>query len=274
VSQQTYPVKCECGKVHRVTSGLAGGTLACGCGKVVPVPAYSVLRTLVADEFTSPEVELDARSRLGQLPMETRCVLCEVRTEGVVPLRLCTESPTVPDTVPILAQVVTLPFGSVAQRIGEMVADAHTSNAAPLGDSVAYELPVRVCPACHPRLARREVAEAALRKTKVYARLLRKYSAAQLLLPSGQPIRFSPVPPHIRHRKARRVALAWVAGLLSTFAAVVTFMFTLNAVPALKSKDGTMALFVLGGLFLVPPLFGTGVGILVNRWHRRRWPES
>ena len=54
MSQQTYPVACECGKEHAVTAGQAGSSLGCGCGRTVAVPAYSVLRTRVAGEWASP----------------------------------------------------------------------------------------------------------------------------------------------------------------------------------------------------------------------------
>ena len=54
-----YVVTCECGSTARVTSGMAGSTVRCDCGRHIPIPALSDLRNQPA---SAPS---DARQSFG-----------------------------------------------------------------------------------------------------------------------------------------------------------------------------------------------------------------
>ncbi len=61
MSQQTYPVICDCGKVHEVTGGQAGSSFPCGCGKTVEVPTLGTLKRSVGQSAVSADWEIEHR---------------------------------------------------------------------------------------------------------------------------------------------------------------------------------------------------------------------
>lgn len=210
MSQQTYPVACECGMVHRVTSGSAGSALSCGCGRTVTVPEFSVLRTLVAEEATSPEVELDARSRLGQLPLESECVVCDEPTCESLGITVECERPVERPTIPVSATFALLLFGWAGLLVRAMIAP-RMGGTQMYGDHVLFHLPMRVCRACRETLTDPERAEKAVRHTPLYARLLARYPDAVVIPLGGRPGRTYSTRSDLRSHRRR---LMWLVGLL------------------------------------------------------------
>jgi hypothetical protein len=274
MSQQTYPVACACGVVHRVAAEDAGSKLFCSCTKLVEVPPFRVLRTLSVDEWGSPEVELDARR--GQLPEEPSCAFCRSQTAEVCRVRLCVEKPDVVGAViPALLGVLPglLPFNTVGRIVGGAMADAYADQDPQQRDYVAYELPVRVCGGCAVRMAEKRDAAAALRRTPLYVRMMRKYNLGVLFLPSGERVR-STLPPSLgRIRRARRVAVAWTVGLALTFGVMVAGSAIINAMPGVKNMGQQPPTWASSGVLIASLALGIGAGLLVGRWHRARWPE-
>lgn len=260
MSQQTYPLKCDCGATHRVTSGQAGSSVACACGKGVSVPSYSVLRTLAADDWPTADVELDARRRLGQLPLETECVLCGTRTDGVRNFVVELERPQVSTQRPIWLTLLLLPLGWIGWIIEMMVPEQTVV----VGEHKQIELPVRVCGRCGPRLYQPGEAKRALQQTPLYARLLRRHPKARLPgYPAGE------IEAKRGTRKARRFAVGWFVGMVATLGCVLGLI----AIP--KQLEGRLRNpeAVVFGLIAVSALVGTGVGYAAGRLHRRLWPE-
>ncbi len=72
-----FDLPCECGKVHRLSIGLAGTMGDCDCGRRFPVPSSLKLREMAGLAPVEPEPEL-VLSRLvetGELPPPS-CIIC------------------------------------------------------------------------------------------------------------------------------------------------------------------------------------------------------
>ena len=182
MTQQKYRVTCECGKAFRVTSGEAGSSLPCVCGKTVVVPALSKLRESVVASADTPEVEFDARLRTGQLPIERKCVLCQSETEQVTMISMRCKQRQELAVMPLLLGLLYLVpcVGWIAALLGAAVAVKTIRERGTVEDAV-IDFPVRVCPKCTPRLAGGGVARSAVKSTELYANLLAKYSHAKVM---------------------------------------------------------------------------------------------
>src|SRR5204863_9925882 len=78
-----YPVQCECGRTHQVAAAMAGGRVACPCGRHLVVPSLSKLKGQSGRLAMSAEVRLDDMLQRGMLPQETNCLLCRNPTVAV-----------------------------------------------------------------------------------------------------------------------------------------------------------------------------------------------
>ena len=69
---------CECGGSVIAHAADAGSTVACRCGRAVPVPKLSQLRTMVGKEafVTNPVEAIRKAQREGQSPAGHKCLLC------------------------------------------------------------------------------------------------------------------------------------------------------------------------------------------------------
>lgn len=181
MSQQTYPVTCECGTVHDVTGGQAGSAFPCGCGKTVEVPTLGALKRSVGESAVSADLEIEYRLAEKSLPVEDECVLCDLPTADTLPVSVVCERSEVKSDVKWWYWVF-LPLG-VWFVIGMLVAKLNDRKRQ-LGRDVSFRLPVRVCEDCRPKV--RTVADArdALRRSPLYARLLAKYPHAAITPPA------------------------------------------------------------------------------------------
>lgn len=277
MSQQTYPVKCECGKVHQCPAGYAGTRFACPCGKTVEVPTLSVLRTTVIEGETSPETEVAARGRLGQLPLEEECVNCGRETDRVESVVLECERPTsgFPVAAIVLGFVLFACLGWMGVLLWYVFGRIRLRDVT--GEYVAYELPVRVCGECGGELTTSAASMRAVLFTPLYARLVAKHPNAFVITCSGAPGVVFANPYRTRRRRRR---LMWLAGIAS---GVLVFAMSLWAavdhlVPVLPGVDRAtrplakvaVGVIALGGGVLA----GWGVSLVVGRLHRHLFPDE
>lgn len=180
MSQQTYPVACECGKEHQVTGGQAGSSFPCGCGKVVEVPTLGALKRSVGQSAVSAELEIEHRLADGSLPEERNCVLCGARTPDTLMVSVECERSEVKSNFkwwywllfPFLLFKLIVIFAYATRRV-----ERH-------GRDVSFRLPVRVCKPCQPQMRTAADARDALFQSELYARLLAKYPHAVVSPPT------------------------------------------------------------------------------------------
>lgn len=186
MSQQTYPVACECGVVHQCPAGYAGTRFACKCGKVVEVPSLSELRTLSGERTLSPEVEIQALVANDELPAEPDCGLCGCRTTDKLMLMAVCETPEAPSVAGKVARSGCLiPFFGIWGWIALAISLRDASNAGPIGRRIEVRLPVRMCQPCASEVSSWEVVREVMRRTPVYRRLLDKYPDTSLATVKG-----------------------------------------------------------------------------------------
>lgn len=277
MSQQTYPVKCECGVIHQCPAGYAGSKFGCPCGKVVEVPVLSVLRTTVIEGETSPEAEVMARGRLGQLPMETECVNCGRESDAVESVLVECERPK--DSMSGLTFLLGLLFFSCFGwlGVGLWLLFGRITMRDVVGEYVAYDLPVRVCGDCGVELTTSGQAMRAVTLTPLYARLLAKHPTAYAITCTAVPgVQFAN--PHRTRRRRRR--LMWLSGIASgALVSVTSFWMCVELlIPSLPGMDhstrslaGVAAgVVALGG----GVLSGWSLAGVVSRAHRRLFPDE
>jgi hypothetical protein len=169
-----------------VAEEAAGTTVPCYCGRPVQVPSLRELRRLagVAEPPPSPELMVEALLLAGELPEERVCVLCGTATEGVVGCRTECEKARVESGKPPLWAVVAgfLTFG----LLGAVLVRASTGPEVEWGKDRVFDLPLRVCDGCRPRLTTPKELKDALRRVPLYGQLLGKYPRAKVsLTPDG-----------------------------------------------------------------------------------------
>lgn len=176
MSQQTYPVKCECGKEHAVTGGQAGSSFPCACRRTVEVPSLGALKRSVGQSSISADLEIEHRLDDGSLPLEDRCVLCGTTTRSKVVISVVCEQEEKKGGVrwyhfllsPLFALAALGLSGSAGRQVGR---------------NVRFRLPVRVCRDCESRVQTATGAREALERSELYARLLVKYPHAAIFPP-------------------------------------------------------------------------------------------
>lgn len=275
MEQQTYPVKCECGVVHQCPAGYAGTRFACKCGKVVEVPVLSALRTTVIEGQTTPEAEVEARSRLGQLPLEQECVICARPTAEqvtvVVECKRHKERMTFSERLVLRMFTIFGWFGLLFWVVARKWLKRDV-----MREYIAYELPVRACEVCGSTLTSSVPATEAVKLTPLYARLLASHPNAFVIASSALPGRRFPNP--YRNRRRRRWLMAW-SGIASCFAFFASTMWIgrdyLWPMVDLGPKTGppVITAFVVVAL-AGAVLTGWGVCRLVGHFHRVYFPDE
>jgi hypothetical protein len=78
MSELQAQLHCSCGRSVVARAPDAGGTIKCNCGKSVPVPPLSKLRTLSGSEayITNPVEAIRKAQREGNDPAGDKCVVC------------------------------------------------------------------------------------------------------------------------------------------------------------------------------------------------------
>lgn len=178
-----YLMDCPCGESVTVSESAAGSTVACPCGRTLAVPSLRELRSRAGlpDALPPPEMAVEALLLAGKLPEEDRCVLCGAATEQSVCCAVECERARVDSGAPsaVTRLVGFLTFG----WLGLLVAEAARTEPRESGKDRIYRLPLRVCDACRPRLTGAAEARAALRRVRLYRRLLDKYPEAVVAPP-------------------------------------------------------------------------------------------
>lgn len=183
MSQQTYPVKCGCGKVHQCPAGYAGTRFACPCGKAVEVPVLSKLRAAAGEAVLSPDVEIPTLMAARALPLEDDCALCGCATTETLMLLATCERPSIKAKPVFWVGMFFLLFAPIGILLRLILTVAGLRNAAseePTGRDVQLRFPLRMCQSCASEVSSWDVIRDAMRRTPVYARLLDKYPACQL----------------------------------------------------------------------------------------------
>jgi hypothetical protein len=181
VSQQTYPVKCECGVVHQCPAGYAGSRFACKCGKQVEVPVLSELRASMGERALTPEVEIAALMAAKTLPVEPDCCLCGCETSDTLMLLAVCETPESPSVAGKVAKSGCLiPFIGLWGWVALAISLRDASNAAPIGRRVEVRFPLRMCAECAAEVASWDVIRDVMNRTPIYRRLLKRYPECRL----------------------------------------------------------------------------------------------
>lgn len=288
MSQQTYPVACDCGQVHWTPAGYAGSKFACGCGKVVEVPALSEMRKAVCRTSNStrrtaishtfdPELEIGSRLRRGALPVEVVCVMCREPTTNAVPVSVLCEQEQ-DNTLGCWWMVLLIPPLTPIGMIVLLVRSQHR-----MGRNVAFHLPVRMCEDCQPAVFTEDGAKAALRATPLYARLLQQYPAA--VVSSAGNTTVAPGSGAM-YRQSERKRLSRTLGMV---AGVIMFLFLMIQGYWLVDSVGTTGIagnrvrlaewdgWCRFGVFIIAAAVGVLVGIGIGRVaagiHRHFWPD-
>lgn len=183
---KTYPVACECTKVHEVPGTDAGRAIDCTCGRTIEIPTLNQLRASAGESTSVIEIELFLKLQEGLLPDETRCLSCDVPTEETAyTLAVCEESTSSEPTLLKMIFAFILFIASAPLHLGlfslnDREEDIHH------GRTVKYNLPLRLCTPCRKRTWRRQIKRYVL-MVPIYQRLLAKYPHTKLSrLATGQ----------------------------------------------------------------------------------------
>jgi hypothetical protein len=180
-----YLLQCECGEKVTVRESAAGLTEQCHCGRTLVIPSLRELRrgAGLSEPRLPPEKVVEVLLLAGRLPEERHCILCNDATDGSV---LCTadcERAYVRSGHPPL-WLYLLSFFTLGW-LGVALARATAKEDREWGKDCVFDLPLRVCPTCQPRLSDPEELKAALRSVPAYGPLLEKYPDARVSL-AGQ----------------------------------------------------------------------------------------
>lgn len=91
-----YSVDCECQQMLEVHAGQAGTTIACSCGRDVPVPRLSELRVRAGEgQFESGVTsKIERMVSTGELPHGHACVVTGFPTDDYVEIQVICERET------------------------------------------------------------------------------------------------------------------------------------------------------------------------------------
>ncbi|OWK41707.1 hypothetical protein [Fimbriiglobus ruber] len=173
----TYPVACECGATLLVSGGAAGTQIPCQCGRTVDVPTLGCLKSSVGEAAISPDFELEHLISSGDLPLESRCVVCELDTTHEREFAIVCERPEEKGSVPFWQQLLLIWISPIIFLMHMTMTSRRIETH---GRDVAFRLPVRVCEECVGTLNATSAIRNALEVTPVYARLLKKYPHARI----------------------------------------------------------------------------------------------
>ena len=171
-----YQVACACHKIHRVTTGDAGTSLTCSCGRMVEVPSLTVLRREAGEIGGSPELILESMLRDGDLPQHSYCVECHAVTDHIRFFSAICETPDLKKTIRGCSYIAYyLVFGLLASVIIRTIQTQTPEEEH--GRRVKFRLPLRICHICD---SKRTAADsmAVLSQVPVYAHLFKKYPHA------------------------------------------------------------------------------------------------
>ena len=175
----TYTVTCECGKRHEVSTGDAGTTLNCSCGRAVSVPSLGVLRQQAGELGRSPEMILDSMLENGELPEDSFCVVCQARTDSVRYFEVECERVESVKVASLLSAVFFVIYGWIWGLLAYASSLRKEGTTPPRGRNVHYRLPLRICLVCD---SKRDAAsnKELLCRVPVYEHLLKKYPHAEI----------------------------------------------------------------------------------------------
>jgi len=178
-----FHVTCPCGERLAVTSGMAGESVPCRCGRRVAVPPLSELRRGAgADAYVTNAVEAVRRKlNRGELPAGPGCVLCGSPAHVTVVCRVVCERAFA---------------GSQGEDGGSFLTFFMFGGPCPLrrkgpgrsgevhGRDTDVELPLRLCDSCRSSAGnlrrRRRVLRRLIAAVPDYQRVLDEYPEAEI----------------------------------------------------------------------------------------------
>ena len=194
----SYSVTCPCGKRCDVAATAAGSTIACDCGRPVPVPALSELRLSAGQEAYDRGTagQIAGMVRRGALPVDELCCISGRSTQDVAVFCIACERVQVRHSGldltdrTILGWLVLGWLGIIAGWIGSMF--AWKKKPKPIrehGREVVVYAPVRISEEYHPSLKRRSqrYLKDLLKNTPIYAALLKEYPKATVSIVKAMP---------------------------------------------------------------------------------------
>jgi hypothetical protein len=166
-----------------VAEEAAGTTVTCSCGRPAQVPSLREMRRLAGVREPEPPLEMvvEALLHAGELPEARHCVLCDTATEGVVWCRAeCEQTQNISGWPFALASSLG---ALISALLGFGVLVTSDGPDEVRGRDRVYDLPLRACEGCRPRLITPKELKAALLRVPLYRRLLAKYPQAEVSLP-------------------------------------------------------------------------------------------
>jgi hypothetical protein len=192
-----FSLCCQCGETLIVRAVDAGRTRDCPCLRSYQVPPLMELRTLEAagavnlpavrtvPQFYSPEFanyseaeKLRALDRRAKLPLEQRCLFCDVSTNDKLSIEIdCERAKVRPSNSPWMYVVIAILFPIDA--LTRYITDRNDKEV--IGEDVVVRTPLRVCTSCAPPLhARPAAVREKLLEMQLYQPLLREYPEAAI----------------------------------------------------------------------------------------------
>jgi len=149
-----FRIKCECGKHVVVTTGSAGGSVQCACGRIVIVPSLTELRRQagISPYKVNPAQVIEQMLKEGELPPVQPCARCGNPTDEVLDAVAECESSWAggqsvrPDVVdPEVALGIAVGFVEVEELVEVEEDEAK-------GGNLIVPVPIRMCRGCQRRL--------------------------------------------------------------------------------------------------------------------------
>lgn len=176
-----FVLRCSCGRPVRVTAAQAGSELRCDCGNVTLVPMLSELRRGAGQPAYGVDIAETLRNMHadGLLPLETRCVQCQMQTEGILKCSVECERTFSRGGGFWVTVIVGLVLSCGDIRDDYRNREVH-------GRELVVQTPLRLCDNCRHALGKkprkRRVVEL-LRMVPMYDQLLREYPNADIMVP-------------------------------------------------------------------------------------------
>lgn len=183
-----YQVHCECKKSITVSGSDAGASVRCPCGKTVEVPPLHKLRASAGQAVLSPALRIETLLMEGRLPGTRACAVCSRDTDDRSRVSVVCARGFLKDDSSSRDQIAAgclfgLLVGGATGLFGaNRIMSGESVNMKPMGQDVAFTLPLPVCEGCRPATQSAPGLDSALRRVPDYAALLDAHPDARVVL--------------------------------------------------------------------------------------------
>lgn len=180
----SFQITCdECGRSRPIVTANAGESIPCLCGKQLKVPKLSELRRIAGQptDFIAIADQLRTMYLDKQLPPDTQCMFCQVKTATTLDCWVECERARVRssggwDTMFGILLFVIWPVMGLIYYAARVNRDAP-----PSGNDQVVRTPLPICENCLQRTSRTEASiRTFLRSVALYRQLLDAYPASRV----------------------------------------------------------------------------------------------